>query len=220
MLRMILALALVVSATPLAAQQHEHDPDEHVAGGGELPDGWHARLDKADASLSAVQFTRAGDDLHVKVGPAAIYYDPTNTMEGSYRTSATFVQAEPSRHPEGYGLFVGGQNLEGENQDYLYFLVRQDGSYLIKHRAGSETHVIEDWTEHTAVAQPGTGGAATNTLSVEAGPRRVRFLINGEEVASYADVPMMNTTGIAGLRVNHNLDLRIENFEVEPITEP
>jgi hypothetical protein len=51
---------------------------------------------------------------------------------------ATFTQTKPSAHAEGYGLFFGGKSLEGKDQQYTYFLIRQDGSYLIKRRGGGE----------------------------------------------------------------------------------
>ncbi len=45
-----------------------------------------------------------------------------------------------------YGLFVGGQDLEGDDQKYLYFLIRRSGEFLIKTRAGDETSVVHPWT--------------------------------------------------------------------------
>ena len=52
---------------------------------------------------------------------------------------ATFTQMEPSEHPEGVGLFIGGSNLAAANQKYHLLLVRQDGQFLIKRRDGAQT---------------------------------------------------------------------------------
>ncbi len=122
----------------------------------------------------------------------------------------------PSRHPEAYGIFVGGSALDGPDQDYFYFLVRQDGKYLIKHRAGDETHTIMPWTEHEAVKPVGDAGNATNALEMHVRADGVRFLVNGVEVTKVDRVPMLKTDGIVGLRVNHNLDVHIGGFAVEP----
>ena len=60
----------------------------------------------------------------------------TDKPSGAYETHATFTQMEPAAHPEAYGLFIGGANLEAATQKYTYFIVRQDGKYMIKRRNG------------------------------------------------------------------------------------
>ncbi|GIV62341.1 hypothetical protein GQ464_018355 [Rhodocaloribacter litoris] len=200
---------------PATARQHDHDPDEAVTGGGHLPEGWQARLDRARASLDQVRFVETEAGYHITLGPAAIFYRPEDTASGSYTARATFVLNKPSAHPEAYGLFVGGRDLNGPGQDYLYFLVRQNGQYLVKHRAGAETHTLVDWTPHEAVRVPGERGTSENTLAVRATPERVAFLVNGVEVTALDRVPMLNTDGIAGLRVNHNLDVTVRDFAIE-----
>src|SRR5947208_2703881 len=136
MTRFILTFALAGFAATLAVAQtaKEHDHDKMVQGGGKLPAGWQARLDNAGASLEGVKLEAAGGGLHVTSGPAGIYYKPDQKATGSYETHATFTQLEPAAHPEAYGLIVGGADLQGENQKYTYFLVRQDGKFLIKRR--------------------------------------------------------------------------------------
>ena len=97
--------------------------------------------------------------------------DPTDADtdgSGPFHTLATFTQTKPSKHPEGYGLFLGGKGLDGAAQRYLYFLVRQDGSYLIKRREGEKTSdVSKGWVQHAAVKRPDAKGTATNLLEVD-----------------------------------------------------
>ncbi|HEX2092670.1 MAG TPA: hypothetical protein VHG28_09725 [Longimicrobiaceae bacterium] len=212
MRKLIFCLALL-AASPLSAQQ---DPDRAV-GGGSLPAGWHARPDRADASLANVRFVPMGSGYHVTLGPAVILWRPEDAGTGEYSARATFTQTRAPTHPEAYGLFVGGKNLEGE-ADYLYFLIRGDGKYLVKHRASDgDLHTVVNWTEHAAVRKQDAEGKATNALTVEGGDFGVRFLVNGERVAeiSRRDVPYLNTDGIVGLRVNHNLDLHVAEFALE-----
>jgi hypothetical protein len=44
-------------------------------------------------------------------------------------------------------------------------------------------------------------------------PSKVRFLVNGQEVYS-TDAKAMQVDGDVGVRVNHNLDVRVEGFDV------
>ncbi|HEX7120518.1 MAG TPA: hypothetical protein VF212_17130 [Longimicrobiales bacterium] len=206
------AIALLGLAAPAAAQQHDHDA--RVTGTGELPAGWHVRLDRADASPSDLRFITMGAGLHATTGPAAIFWNPANTATGAFDARATFTQTKPSRHPEAYGIFVGGSELDGAAQDYLYFLVRQDGKFLVKHRAGAETHTLFPWTAHAAIKPVGDAGKATNALEMRVRPDGVRFVVNGVEVAKLDRAPELKTDGIVGLRVNHNLDVHIGGFEV------
>lgn len=210
----ILALALVMTAAPLAGQDRPADPPA-AARPATLPPGWTVRLDRADAPLAEVRFARMGEGYHVTLGPSAIFYNPEHVAEGEYTARARFTQTRPSRHPEGYGLLIGGRNLDGPAQEYLYFLVRQDGRFLIKHRAGAETHTLQDWTEQAAVRALDEGGRATNELAIEAGPQSARFLVNGVEVANLRNAPHLETAGIVGLRINHNLDLHVDGFSIE-----
>jgi hypothetical protein len=211
---LILPLALALSAAPLAAQSN--DPDLKVKGGGALPTGWEMRLDRANASATDVKFITMGDGYHATLGPAAIFYQPTRTARGEYRATATFTQTKAPQHPEAYGLFVGGKELgSAEKQSYLYFLVRQDGKFMIKQRNGAETRSLVEWTEHAAVKKADAEGKATNALAIQVEAAKLRFLVNGTEVAALDRTAVPATDGVVGLRVNHNLDVHIANFAVE-----
>ena len=216
-MRTLIAASLLLAAAPLAAQ----DPDRAVAGGGSVPDGWHVTLDRANANAADVRFVRMGDGYHVTMGPAAVLWNPANAATGEYRARATFAQTRAPTHPEAYGLVLAGKNLDGtppNGPDYIYFLVRGDGKYMVRHRAGSgDLHDIVQWTEHPAIARQDEQGRATNALAAEAGASGLRLMVNGQQVAEFlkADVPYLNTDGIAALRVNHNLDVHVSGFAVE-----
>jgi hypothetical protein len=207
------AALLAALSLPAVAQEHAHDPDQ-PAEGGAAPAGWTVRADKGDASGAKV--VTMGKGLHVTTGPAIVLYRANTEGSGPFHTLATFTQTKPSKHPEGYGLFVGGKALDGPAQQYLYFLVRQDGSYLIKRRDGEKTSdVSKGWVQHAAVKQPNEKGTATNLLEVDnkRDPSRLAFLVNGQEVYA-TDAKGMALDGIVGIRINHNLDVHIEGFDV------
>ena len=217
MKKLILAIAAIaVAAMPLVAQDHQHaaDPDKKMAGPGTLPSGWKGRLDSGDKSLAGVKAAQMGGGVHFMTGPAGIYYKPADKMTGAYEAHATFTQMEPAAHPEAYGLFIGGADLDGAAQKYTYFIVRQDGKYMIKRRAGADTPTIADWTDSAAITKPDASGKMTNALAIDVGKDKVRFLVNGTEVTS-TEPAKVDTDGIAGLRINHNLNVHVEGFGVK-----
>ena len=213
----LVTFLLGAAALPAAAQSTEKaDPDKPVAGAtGAVPAGWTVRADgSADAAKAKV--TSMGSGLHVTTGPAVIVYRDNTRGAGPFHTLAKFTQTKPSAHAEGYGLFVGGNGLDGATQQYIYFLVRQDGSYLIKRRDGDKTSDIsKGWVASSAVVKPDAKGTATNLLEVDnkTDPAKVGFKVNGQEVYSTAAAGLA-LEGVVGLRVNHNLDLHVDGFDV------
>ena len=207
----VFALATLLTA-PLLAQR-QSDPDKNVAGGGSLPAGWKARID-GSAPIAGVKVMPMGGGMHFMTGPAGIYYKPADKAAGAYTASATFTQMEPAAHPEAYGIIIGGSALEGAAQKYTYFVIRQDGKYLIKRRAGADTPTITDWTDNAAIKKADASGKMTNALAIDVGKDKVRFLVNGTEVTS-VDAAKLDTDGTPGLRVNHNLNVHVEGFGVK-----
>ncbi|HSR15431.1 MAG TPA: hypothetical protein VLL51_06740, partial [Gemmatimonadales bacterium] len=181
----IAVAALTLLAGPLGAQQRNNDPDQAVQGGGTLPAGWSARTDR-DAPLTNVKFVTMGPTgLHVTTGPAVILWKDADKGTGGFHTEATFTQTKAPTHAEAYGIFVGGKDLKGAGQYYAYFVVRQDGKFLIRIRDGAGTkNVTEGWTDHAAVVKAGADGKATNRLEILVGKDKVTFSANGTEVYS------------------------------------
>ena len=203
-----LALALF-SASPVLAQEKAASPT--------LPDGWNVRFDRANADPTKLTFATMGKGLHATTGPAAIFWkDEHANLSGSYRISATFNQTKAPAHPEAYGLFIGGKNIDKENQDYGYLVIRGDGKYMIKHRAGNEVHTVQDWTDLPALKKQDEAGKATNTVAFEVSDGFVKALVNGEEVKRWEEKYWAGK-GTAGLRINHQLDVHISDFSVTPL---
>lgn len=225
----ILALVSTIACAQGDSKQappHNPDPDKVTATGGVTAPGWTGRIDpqseKQGRKITDAKFVEMGTGYHVTAGPAAVYWNPANAPSGNYSVSATFTQTKPATHAEGYGLVTGGHDLTAANQSYGYFLVRQDGKFLINHRADDSTvHKIVSWTDAAAINKVPEGGKATNTMRIDFTPAEVIFLVNGTEVHRLAratiDGPTgAGSTGIVGLRVNHNLDVHVDGFSVTP----
>jgi hypothetical protein len=215
----VLALALVPSAPAQSQDQPPQNQAEHadhaVQGTGALPPEWSARPD-GTGDVKSIKFVTMAPGYHLTLGPATILYRKTDLAKGPFHTLATFHQMKKLEHAEGYGLFMGGQALDGKDQKYTYFLVRSDGKYLIKRRDGEKTSdVNKGWTAHPAVKKGDAEGKATNLLEIDAkqNPGKVDFKVNGQTVYT-ADATTTNVKGTVGIRANHNLDLHVEGFDL------
>jgi hypothetical protein len=146
-----------------------------------------------------------GSGFQINTGPAVTAWNPDNTASGTYTLSATFTLIQPSAHVNYYGLVFGGRELEGSGENYLYFLVAQNGSYIVKHRAGNETtHDIQGRTSHSAVVTPDANGRSVNALEVRVAADATQFVVNGVVVFTAPKTGMAaQTDGIWGVRVNH-----------------
>jgi len=200
---------LFFTASPMLAQQGNEKE--------KLPEGWKMRFDQPSASLGKVMFTVNKDKYHFEVGAreAAIYYKPDMKTSDSFSLQAKFIQLQKTGHPEAYGLFIGGKNLQDPNQEYLYFLIRQDGKYLIKRRTGSDTETVQGWTASDAVKALGEDGQSTNELTITCSGDAVQFMANGQKLKSIPRSQLNYVEGIAGLRINHHLHLNINNFNLD-----
>jgi len=206
MRKLLITVAIGALTIPLTVQAQE---------GGVQVDGWEARLDRNGDINNVLHFRTMGEGLHASTGGpgAAIFWRPADTQSGNYSISATFTQTAPSSHPNAYGLFWGGADLSGTNQQYSYFVIRENGQYLLKKRMGSETPDVAPWTAHDAIKTLDADGRSTNTLTVEVSASQVRFLVNDTEVSSQPR-SSFGTDGIVGLRVNHQLDVHIADIHL------
>ena len=207
--------ALLLVGGGLAAQQS--DPDRSVAGGGVFPAGWNVRTER-NAPAAQVKFLAMGGGFHATMGPAAIMWRDADVATGNYHTVATFSQTKAPAHPEAYGLIIGGQHLADSAQSYTYFLVRGQGEYSIRRRAGyaNRPTAVVEWTANAAVHKADSAGAATNELAVLIKDGKASFTVNGTEVYSTA-AANVDASGIVGYRVNHNLDVHLSAIGIHKL---
>jgi len=201
----VAALALL-ALTPLVAQ---------------APKGWKVRADKSTSATDpdgagSISFVSSGSGFHATNPSAAVYWNPANTATGNYTLKGSFTLMKPSGHTNYYGLVFGGHDLDGPQQNYLYFVVAQNGTWLIKRRNGDvNTETIADKTPNDAVKKPDESGKSTNQLEVRVAADKVDFVVNGVVVKSMPKAgALANTDGIYGIRVNHLLELQIDGVAV------
>jgi hypothetical protein len=155
----------------------------------QTPSGLLTRLDRAESATDPddvpdVTVVSVDGGFQVNTGPATLVWDPANTVAGSYN-----------------------HELEGASQTYLYFLVAQNGTFLIKRREGDVTTLtVLGRTPHAAVVRPDATGNSVNKLEVRVGADQIAYLVNGIEVHTTPKTGITAATdGIWGVRINHVL---------------
>jgi VCBS repeat-containing protein len=208
MIRVAFSFLLVITSlvAPLAAQ---------------APEGWRARVDLSQSAadpddISEVKVVTMGKGFRVTGGPAATVWHPSNSVAGNYSARATFNLMKPSNHTNYYGLVFGGADLETPSQRYGYFLIAQNGTYIIRSRRGDNVQDVQARSPHDAIRRPGADGRSTNTLEVRVNGNTASYVINGTVVHTTPKTAVSaGTDGIVGVRVNHLLDVHVEGFETQ-----
>jgi hypothetical protein len=186
------------------------------------PAGWKMRVDRSPSAsdpdaAGAIKFVAMGSGFHATNPQAATYFNPANTVTGNYSLKGSFTLVKPSGHINYYGLVFGGADLAAANQSYLYFLVAQDGSWIVKHRAGEATHDVAKGPSQ-AVKKPDATGKSTNALEVRATADKLEFLVNGTTVHSMPKSGMAaRTNGVWGIRINHLLEVHVDGLSVSKL---
>jgi hypothetical protein len=207
MFQRVFLIALTASlVAPLAAQ---------------TPAGWKVHIDRSQNAQdpddkSGVMFMAMGKGFHVSGGPAGVYWNPANTAAGDFTAKGTFTLVKPSNHTNYYGLVFGGDALDGPMQNYIYFLVAQYGSFLIKKRVGSDTQDIQAATKNAAVKTPDSTGRSVNGLEVRVAGNTISYVVNGTVVHTTPKSGLTaKTDGVVGFRVNHVTEVMVEGLEVQ-----
>lgn len=178
------------------------------------PGSYTFRLDSERSDPGQFRLSEADGSVRILTGPAGIAFKSGDqVLSGDFRVEATFVQfGAPVGYREAYGIFVGGRDLESPDQEYTYLLVRPTGDYLIRRRIGEVLETFVDWTSHEAVRRVvDVGDEPENTLAVEVVQGETRFHVNGTVVHTMP-APEARPYGVAGLRANHRLDIRVTGW--------
>ena len=200
------AVLALVAVAPLLAQ---------------TPKGWKVRVDRSTTAsdpdaAGGISFVTMGSGFHATNPQAAVYWNPANTATGAYTLKGTFTLMKPSGHTNYYGLVFGGSDLEGPQQKYLYFMVAQNGTWLIKRRDGdATTDNVSAKEASDAVKKPDASGKSTNALEVRVGADKIDYVVNGAVVhTTPKSGATAKTDGIYGIRINHLLEVQVDGFSV------
>ena len=185
------------------------------------PKGWKLRVDRSMSASDPdaagdIKFVEMGSGFHATNPKAAVYWNPANAATGNYTLKGTFKLVKTMGHSEYYGLIFGGSDLEGPAQAYTYFMVEQDGTWLIKSRNGSSTaQIASSGSPSDAVKKADASGTSTNALEVRVMGDKIDFVVNGKVVNTTPKSGQApKTDGIYGMRINHMLEVHVDGFSV------
>jgi len=216
---MALSVATIVSAC--GGAEAAGSSDAEIAKVEAARPNYSIRLDSESSDPLEFRVAEDDDGIRVQTGPAGIAYRPDDAISsGDFTVQATFQLFDaPVGYREAYGLFVGGLDLDRVDQEYTYLLVRPTGEFLVKRRLGEITETIVDWTAHDAVlAVVEDGDEPVNALGVRVAGADTRFLVNGVVVHT-APTSRVRPYGVAGVRVNHRLDVRVDQWTLLDATD-
>jgi hypothetical protein len=203
----IAALCLSVLLTSPAAAQDSAPPGWR----------WHtdapARLiDEQVPPEGAWRFVSMAPGWHVTTAPGALMWEPRLTTAGRFSAKSEMILF-PDPSDAGFGLLVGGRDLDTPDATWTAFLIRRDGSAAVVERRGGLERTVVEWRRHDAIKPHPGPGTVSNVLGLSADAARITFTVNDVEVAS---VPRGRVTegGAIGFRIGAALNMHITTLDV------
>jgi hypothetical protein len=206
------------------------DPARKVPGGGISAPGWQGKIDAGEATkgsaLNDSKFEMKGSEITIATGPASIFWNPADAQTGDYTVSATFTEPQymsSNDHPHPYGVFMAGNKLDTEQPTLLYCAAYGNGNYIVRafpttYAPAGNRRATTSEAVHKAADK---GQAVTQEIKMSLKGSRVSCTINGTEVGSWDKADLVgagkleSVEGMAGIRVAHNVDVKVTNFKVE-----
>ena len=221
-------IVCLLGASALSAQD-TGEQSRKVAGGGISGPGWTGKVDaneeKAGQTVDNAKFAVEGSEMKVTTGPAIAYWNPANKATGNYTVKATFNEPKYmnlNSHPHPYGIFIGGNDLGGGEQNYLYCAAYGNGTFIVRGFGPASFQMNgprggPDAAVHKAAAK---GEPVTQDIAISVKGERVECTINGTVVAGYDKSAVVtagklkSTDGVYGLRFAHNTEVVVTGLSV------
>lgn len=201
------ALLLLGSALPAAAQLP-------------VPPGWRWVLDGPAVvssttdkiTDSTIGFARMPPGFHMTTGPGALFYDPRFFGERQFTLEAQIFHFPNSRGAE-YGLFIGGQELDGATPRYVAFVLRGDGSVAAWEQRGGGRRMLAEWRRAEAVHPGGPDDIVGNLVRLVVGPREAVLRVNRLD-ALVVPLEGLAIDGHVGFRTGPGMNLHASTLDL------
>jgi hypothetical protein len=178
--------------------------------------GYKVRLDNPKAADTVVVIDR-GAGQYVLSGPPAIVYNPKNTVSGKFILQGIlFSGYSGSTIPEGFGVFLGGRNLDGPNADFTEFVVKNDGQFAVFQWKEGKRTALKDWTTVAGINihSGRVTESARNTFRVLVDDQSVQLIVNRMMVYAFPRATF-KPDGIYGVRIGSRQQFQVESLAPE-----
>jgi hypothetical protein len=221
------AVAAAFSLVSVSAQMQMQETLRKVEGAGIHAAGWKGKSDPQEktAKIEDSKFDLKGGEFDISTAPGAVYWNPANTASGDYTVSATFTEPaymSSNDHPHPYGVFIGGNKLDTDAPTLLYCAAYGNGNFILRAFPTSFAPGGGRRPASNAAVKKaeGKGQPVAQEIALAVKGDKVTCSINGAEVASVPKADLVGAgkleslDGIAGIRVGHNVDVKVTNFKV------
>jgi len=212
-------------------QMNPADAARKVPGGGIFAPGWKGKVDAGEAkngsTINDSKIEGSNGSFTIASGPAGIYWNPSDAQTADYTVSATFTEPaymSAMSHPHSYGVFIGGNDLDTENPTLLYCMAYGNGNFIVRAfpttfapPGPSGRRATPNDAVHKAAAK---GEPVTQDISMSVKGSQVTCSINGTVVSTITkddiigDGKLKSVEGTPGIRVAHNVDVKVTNYKV------
>lgn len=187
------------------------------AQGVQRPAGFTVIVDPG--SRDTVAHTAMPPGWHMTTGPGALLFDPSFRASGRYTIDAE-IFLFPGKSESGYGIFVGGQNLDGTSPRYLTFVIRRDGQAALQYTSGADIRSLLPWASAAAIRlESGKEEPVLNALSLAVGPDSIVASVNGQRVGAVS-AATLDLQGTFGFRVGPDVNLHASKLDIRQHLAP
>ena len=209
------------AARPVFAQRIVNPQIADVVGPNEnkRPAGWIVRSDGAPTGVpgDTVKLLHRGKGFYLTSGPSSIVWTPTNVARGKFVLEAVlFSGRSGATIPDGFGVFLGGRNMQTPNAQYTEFLVKNDGQYAVFQHIGPKRVALVDWTTVAGISLH-TGRrdeSVRNTFRVIVDDKNVQLVVNRTLATSFLR-SAFQPDGEYGVRIGTRQQFQIEALGLE-----
>ena len=218
------AVALFFGAAGNVAAQKVVNPQiATVAGPNEnkRPTGWVVRSDGVANGVAGdtVKLLHRGKGYFLTSGPTSIVWTPKNVASGKFILQGVLYGGRSAANiPDGYGVFLGGKDMNTPNAKYTEFLVKNDGQYAVFQHIGARRVALVDWTVIAGITLHSgkRDESVRNTFRVIVDDRNVTLVIN-RVVATAFPRAVFQPDGVYGVRIGTRQQFQIEELGLEKL---
>lgn len=176
------------------------------------PPHWRVVPDSAGQDVETVTFTMMPPGWHITTGPASLLFDPRRLLEDRF-SLMTELFLFPESSQEGYGIFIGGEELGSGDARYIALQLRRDGSAAVVQRRAGTTTLLTEWTPVEAVGPHPGEGTQRITLRIDVDSASIGFRANDTEIVRLPRGELA-LAGRFGFRIGQGVNLHVVRLDV------